>query len=363
MRDTNGQLGKAYLKDYIVRATPLLKEFLEKEKTEAINDKLGDIPLKLIETYSQLVSEGKGIRGALIELAYKACGGTDLERVLHASIFIELFHTAILIHDDFMDRDPFRRGIPAVHKTFEGIGKSLKVKIPADHYGNAVAVCIGDTGFYYSWKVLLDSGFAPAVILDAGKIYADYISRLGLGQALDLSITGAAKVSEEEALKVLLLKSAEYTAILPMKIGAALAGEEDIKRITAIENYAKCFGWAFQIQDDILGLFAKEEELGKPVGSDLREGKNTLLMIRLRKLGNQAQLEFQQKVLGNQDATVADVERMKNILKDSGTYQHVLDLGWKYTQEGTSYIPQVTSDKKIQEILESTIYYMMERTK
>ena len=130
-----------------------------------------------------------------------------------------------------------------------------------------------------------------------------------------------------------------------------------------MENYSRCFGWAFQIQDDVLGLYAKEEELGKPIGSDLREGKNTLLMINLRKLGTQNQKDFQNKMLGNQNITTEDVEKMKLILKESGTLQHVLDLGWEYVNEGKKYISDITADEEVAQTLESLIVYMMERTK
>jgi geranylgeranyl diphosphate synthase type I len=324
---------------------------------------LGDIPIELLKDYSEMVSQGKGIRGALIELAYLACGAADSQKILETSIFIELFHSAILIHDDFMDRDATRRGIEAIHSKYAKVGNRAGVKIPAEHYGNSIAVCLGDSGFYYSWKVLMNSSFSPEILVKAGQIYSDYIGRLGLGQALDMSIGGNNSASDEDALKVLFLKSVEYTSILPMKIGAILAGNTDKTVSIAMENFAKCLGWAFQIQDDILGLYAKEEELGKPIGSDLREGKNTLLMINLRKRGTPIQLEFQKKVLGNSLITLEDVTDMKNILKESGTLDYVLNLGNKYVADGISYIPQITSNKEIADTLESLIIYMVERTK
>ncbi len=358
-----GTKGKAYLKDYIVKAKPLLTDFLDKETKSAERENMGYLPLELLKDYSKMVSEGKGVRGALIELAYKACGGTDAQKVLNASIFIELFHSAILIHDDFMDRDSFRRGIETIHKKYERVGKETGVKISPEHYGNSIAVSLGDSGFYYSWKVLMQSEFSPDILVKVGQVYADYIGRLGLGQALDMSITGTKDISEKDALKVLFLKSVEYTSILPMKIGAILAGNSDQKITVAMENYAHCFGWAFQIQDDVLGLYAKEEELGKPIGSDLREAKNTLLMLNLRKLGTQEQRDFQNKMLGNQTITKEDVEKMKLILKESGTLQHVLNLGWEYVNEGKKYISDITVDEEIAQTLESLIVYMMERTK
>lgn len=359
----DGTLGKNYLKSYILQVRPMLKDFIESERTAAKNDSFGAIPDKLLEAYEEMVAEGKGIRGALINLVYKACGGIENEKILKASTFIELFHSAILIHDDYMDRDPTRRGLISVHKRFSKIGKDMHVCIPDDHYGNSLAVCIGDSGLFYSWKVLLASGFSPEYIIKAGEIFAYYIGRLGLGQALDMTTTSAQDLDEQEALKVLLVKSAEYTSILPMKIGAALAGEIDKAKLDAIENYARCFGWAFQIQDDILGLYAEEDELGKPLGSDLREGKNTLLMIDLRKNGTHEQLDFQKNILGSAHIKASDVTKMKDVLKECGSYDRVLKLGWNYVTEGSKYIPLITSDLATQQLLESLIFYMMERTK
>ena len=358
-----GTQGKDYLKQYIVKAKPLVQDFLSDEENRLNDEHFPDVAIDLLSAFKQMAVEGKGIRGALVELFYKACGGLESEKILKASIFIELFHAAILVQDDFMDSDPLRRGIPAIHKQFSDYGKKIGVKINPDHYGNSVATCIADSGFYYSWKVLLNSGFSPEIILSAGKQYAEYIARLGIGQAMDMSITGQINVKEEDALQVLLLKSAEYTSILPATIGALLAGEKDSKKLQNIKEYAKRFGWAFQIQDDILGLFSKEEELGKPVGSDLREGKNTLLMIHLRKSAVKEYTDFQNQVLGNSNISTQDVIKMKTILKDSGVYDKVLQLGWTYVKEAIEIVPQITSDEEIATILKSLAMYMMERTK
>jgi geranylgeranyl diphosphate synthase, type I len=359
----DGSKGKAYLKDYIQRIRPIVDDFFGRELAETRSEDFGLIATDLLQSYYQMVLAGKGIRGALVELAYMACGGTDAPRILKASTFIELFHSAILIHDDFMDRDTMRRGIETIHKQYEKQALTSGIKIPAEHYGYAQAVNIGDSGMFYSWKQLLASDFPSEHLVEAGKIFSYYIGRLGLGQAMDMAITGNDNISEKEAMKVLLSKTGEYTSILPMTVGAALAGEKNTARLEAIKKYALCFGWAFQIQDDVLGLFAKEQELGKPVGSDLREGKNTLLMIHLRRLGSPEQLEFQKYILGNVNVSSADTEKMKKILRDSGTLDHVLSIGNKYVQEGITYISEITADEDHAATLESLIVYMMERTK
>jgi geranylgeranyl diphosphate synthase type I len=357
----DGSLGKNYLKQYISDIRPLLASFFEEEIPNSAD--LGAVPQQLMEAFRDMISRGKGIRGSLVKLAYLACGGSNEDEITRVSPFMELFHSAILVHDDFMDRDPLRRGHETIHTQFEKVGERLGVKIPNGHYGNTMAVCIGDAGIYLSWKMLLSGNFPSEDLLRASNIYTDLIVRLALGQSLDMSITGTDDIKEEDVLKVLWTKSGEYTALLPLRVGAALAGEQDADRLEALENYARCLGWAFQIQDDILGLYAEEATLGKPVGSDIREGKNTLLMLHLRKNGTPEQLEFMERVLGNSDITEDDVKAMKQLLKDAGSYQHVLDLGFNYVEEGKKYIPQITENEELQNILESLLVFMMERTK
>jgi geranylgeranyl pyrophosphate synthase len=357
----NGQYGKEKLKEYIGAIQPVLGEFLDSEIEKS--KEFGDVQVLMIQTYKDMITAGKGIRGFLVKLGYEVCGGTESEKIIQASPFMELFHSAILMQDDFMDRDGFRRGLPAAHVVLAEKGEQLGVKVPPLHYGYSVAVCLSDAGIYLSWKKLIESGFDPESVIRASKIYYDYVVRLALGQSLDLTITGQENITEEEVLKVIWTKSGEYTALLPLLSGAALAGEENEEKLNNIKEYAKCFGWAFHIQDDILGLFGDESKLGKPIGSDLKEAKNTLLMLHLRKNGTPEQIEFQNELLGNENITPEQVEKMKQILIDAGSYDYVYELGLKYVDEGKKYIPLITKNEELQKVLESLLVYMMERVK
>ncbi len=356
-----GELGKKYLADYLAKSEPLFEEYLEKKIAEA--GKISKIPTELLKRFLATARRGKKIRGALTVLGYEAAGGKNEEAILDASLAIELFHAGILVHDDFMDEDYLRRGLPTLHKQFEEVGRAIKVNTSPLHYGEAMAVNVGDAAYYLSWEKLMNSKFPSELIVAAGKLFADYIIRVVHGQVLDITNTTIKSMTEEDILKVLRYKAAEYTGVLPMLTGATLGGLVDKDKFAAIKEYGLAFGWAFQIQDDLLGIFGDEEEFGKPVGSDLREGKNTLLMLHLSQHGNLDQRRFQRKVLGNKKITKDDVLKMRQILKAAGSYQYVVDLGWKYVAEGKTQIPLITSDKKLQEILELLIVYMMERVK
>ncbi len=357
----DGQLGKDYLKNYFEKTNPLFEEYLLQKISEA--GEISKIPMELLKRFLETARRGKKIRGALTVLGYEAMGGKDRNSILDTSLFIELFHAGVLVHDDFMDEDDIRRGLRTIHLQMEEIGRVIKVNTSPLHYGESMAVNVGDAAFYLSWEKLMNGNFPSEYLVEAGKIYADYIIRVVHGQVLDITNTSMQNITEDDVLKVFKYKAAEYTGVLPLLIGATLAGEKNKEKMKAIYDYGLAFGWAFQIQDDTLGLYGKEEEFGKPIGSDLREGKNTLFMLHLAKHGTSEEKDFQRKILGNKNLTKEDNDKMCEILKERGSYKYVIDLGWKYVEEGKHHIAKITKNKALQEILESLITYMMERTK
>ncbi len=355
-----GHLGKEYLKKYLRLSDPLFEKYLKtKEKESAKNDPLAG---EIIKRFTEIARRGKKIRGALVTLGYQAGGGAYDKKIIDASLFIELFHAGVLVQDDIQDRGDFRRGISTLHRQFEKRAKQIGVKINKYHYGEAIAMDAMTSAYYFSWEKLLGSDFPQDRLIKSGLMYSKFIQRLSDGQSLDITGASTKKTNERFVLNMLKLKSAEYTGILPLLSGAILAGVTDKKRLNAIEKFGLAFGWAFQIQDDILGLYGDEKEFGKPVGSDIIEGKNTLFMLYLAENGTPEQVRFMKRVLGNSKAKLTQIKKLKNILVEAGAYDHVVARGWKYVEQGKKYIPQITDDPKIREILESLIIYMMERT-
>ena len=357
----DGLLGKEYLKKYIKNVKSIINNRLKNEEEKAKD--VGNLPAEAVGYFNALAAEGKGIRGCLVCLGFEANGGKKMEDILETSTFIEIFHSGVLVHDDFMDRDNIRRGVETLNSIYKKYGEKIHVKTDPLHYGNSMAVSVGDATLYMSWETLLNAKFPPERIIEAGKIYAKYVIRLAHGQVLDITSGAHEDITENEVLNILWTKSGEYTSLLPLMVGATLVGEIPEKRKKAIENYARCFGWAFQIQDDFLGIFGEENETLKPITSDLREGKNTLFMFNLRKLGNNDQKAFQSAVLGREDVTKEDVYKMRDILRESGTLDNVLKKGWEYVDEGKKYIGDITDDRNMQNIFESLLVFMMERTK
>jgi len=347
----NNSLAETYLKDYQKKINIVFDNYQIKKITEA--KKIGIYPKDLTEKLFEMAKLGKKIRGALVVLGYQLGGGKKTNAIYDVSLSQELFHTGLLIHDDIMDNSNLRRGIKTIHKFYEELKSPL--------FGKSLAICIADAAFYMAWEKLLDSKFSLDCIINAAKIYTKYAIRVAHGQILDVYNNSLKNINEKDILKVMWIKSGEYSTLLPLRFGAALSGLKDRKRLTAIEKYAKCLGWAFQIKDDILGIFGDENKIGKSNLSDIKEGKFTLLMLYLLKHGNSNEIKIQKEIFGNPKSSEKELLAMRKILKDSNTLNYVTNLGWDYVKEGKKYIPQITKDKKIQDMLSSFLYFVMDR--
>ena len=342
------ELALNYLENYRKKTHHLFESFFKTKIKEA--KKVGNLPADLLKRFAKTATSGKKIRGALMVLGYEISNGDNLNAIYDASLFIELMHTGLLIHDDIMDNDDLRRGLPTLHKQYN-----------PEHLGRSMAINAGDVAFYLSWEKLMNSNFSTDKLVLAGKIYSEYLTRVIYGQILDIS--NLEIKSEDDILKVLRYKTAEYTGVFPLLVGAILGGMEDKKKLDLLKEYGLSLGWAFQIQDDILGLYGSEEKIGKPVGSDLREGKRTFFVYYMLKHGNNKQKEDLLSILGNKDISKQEIKETQGLFKEIGAYDYVVNLGWSYINKGKKTIPAITSNKKIQNLLASFLNYMMERTK
>ncbi len=362
------QLAWEYLENYRRQALPLLELFFHKQKEEA--KKVGELPAESLDYFHNLCRRGKFIRGAFITLGYHLGGGTKKGEILLPSLAIELFHTAILIHDDIMDEDNLRRGIKTAHTYFTDYARRTKIPQP-EHFGLSQAITLADTGFYLSWQLLLESSFSSSLKLKAGQELAKYISRLTYGQMLDITnetslttpLSGPAAAEEtlKRILKIFRYKTAEYTGSLPLILGYILAGGEE--KIEALYNYGLAFGWIFQIVDDLLGIFGQQEKLGKSLGSDLVQAKKTILVYYLLENDRQDLLNQLRKLLGKKKITPTDLEKAKQLFRDSAAYTKARQLSQTYLQEGLEMIPQLSSHSADQDLLESFLYLVLEREK
>jgi geranylgeranyl diphosphate synthase, type I len=296
----------AALVRYAREADPLLGEFLARKGRE-----LQGLPLDLAPVHGAITDYvlrgGKRMRGALVLLGCEAAG-SDPAQALRASIALELLHAYLLIHDDFMDGDELRRGGPTLHVS---LGKR------SAHLGDSLAVLAGSLCESWALELLLDAPVEPARTVAAGRLLSAALQQVIIGQSLDLCAPFEPPLDDSGVARLQELKTGSYTFELPLRIGAVLGGASDAV-LRALEGFARPLGVAFQIADDVLGTFGSPDVTGKPSGSDLREGKRTLLVARGLRMASPDDAAFLQDRLGRRDLSESDVDGMRAVLVRTG---------------------------------------------
>ncbi len=247
---------------------------------------------------------GKRLRGALVCWAYGAHGGRSADDVLGAAVAVELVHLSALIHDDVIDRADTRRGRPSVHARF------------ADRtHGANVAILLGDVVLAAA-PAALEGCAVPAAARDAARAALVRLQvEVGAGQLLDVDAAAGGRADVERALTIATLKSGRYSVGRPLELGALLAGA-DTAAAADLLQVGDPLGVAFQLRDDLLGVFGDPGETGKPAGADLVEGKRTLLVAEtLARLDAAGSTAFEAD-LGRDDPSA--VERLRTAVTTSG---------------------------------------------
>jgi geranylgeranyl diphosphate synthase, type I len=258
-------------------------------------------------------AEESAFRAALLAASYVANGGGGIADVVPAMIAIELLQTYLLIHDDWMDDDAVRRGGPAVHVT-------LREKLGSKPLGDAGAVLAGDLASAFAQQALLETPLAPARVIAAGRTFARIQEEVVVGQLSEMRATsegrGLPSLAAPTVEEIHERKTASYTVTGPLMLGAVLAGaDEDL--VAALARFGRPLGVAFQLRDDLLGVFGDPSATGKPIWNDLRQGKRTALVAEMR---GDARLA---RVLGRPDASREDLEDVVRAMETSGARARV----------------------------------------
>jgi geranylgeranyl diphosphate synthase type I len=280
------------------------------------------------------VAGGKRLRAALCYWSWRAHGGRtaddDARRtVLRVGAALELFQAAALVHDDVMDASDTRRGRPAAHRYFASLHRSQGWSGPPDQFGNAAAIVLGDLALIASDRVFAAALHdAPAAPGAAGPAYGHaravfdaMRTEVTAGQYLDLRAQALPWVAPEEeerrARAVVVSKSARYSVEHPLTLGAALAGAGP-DALDLCREVGLPLGEAFQLRDDVLGIFGDPSVTGKPTGDDLREGKRTVLIARALAAADDTQRDRLTGALGRRDLSDDDVAELRRLLRDTG---------------------------------------------
>lgn len=310
-----------------------------------------------------VLAGGKRLRAALMYYGYIGAGGTDEERMMETSVSIELIHTFLLVHDDIIDRDELRHGVPTLHRRYADFGKKFFPDMDTEHFGMSIALIIGDMLSAFGNDIIFRSGFPRDRVFNALSKLQGIVAFTAIGQARDVYMEYKRTASEEEIIRMYTNKTAKYTIEGPIHLGMALAGAQK-ELLDAVSHYAVPLGIAFQIQDDILGIFGTPKRLGKPVGSDIKEGKVTLLVSRALRDGTPAQQRRITEILMlGERLSVADVEEFRALMKATGALDGARNLAAQYVNDGKQAL-EVLHDKlhpRAYHFLSSIAEYMIVR--
>jgi geranylgeranyl diphosphate synthase type I len=292
---------------------------------------IGDELKPLVSAVGALLQGGKRLRAAFLYWGYRAGGGPDSEAVIRAATSMEFFQAAALLHDDVMDDSDTRRGMPAAHRRLADEHTAAGWAGSGDRFGIAGAILGGDLCLIWSDELLATSGWSVAELARARPVYDRMRTQLMGGQFLDVleAARGWNGLSTQEriarARRVIRYKSAKYSIEHPLLIGAA-AADVSTPDLAALSAYGLDLGEAFQLRDDLLGVYGDPAQTGKPAGDDLREGKRTVLVALTLDQASPSTVVLFDKLLGAPGLNERGVDDLRALITASGAPDRVEEM-------------------------------------
>jgi geranylgeranyl diphosphate synthase type I len=245
----------------------------------------------------------------------------DEDALVRACASLELLHASALVHDDLMDASDTRRGRPATHRLFEDEHREAQWRGDPEQYGAAAAILLGDLLLSWSDELLRRCGLPITQVAPALEVFDRCRAEVIAGQFLDVSVQARGRADVETAMTVLRYKSAKYSIERPLHIGAALGGA-DSAAMSELSAFGLPLGEAFQLRDDLLGVFGDPDATGKPAGDDLIEGKRTVLVALALDSAEPAAATLLDRSLGTA-LSVEQVAELRGIIDASGAHAQV----------------------------------------
>lgn len=342
---------KSELAKFLKVFEPYQKKYFERKIKEVSN--YPNLISRFYKDLADFSAGGKKLRAFLVYLGYKV-GNVKVSplRVMPICLAVELVHNFLLIHDDIIDQSDKRRGRPTIHKRY---GKS------GSHYGISQAIVIGDLVCLEAIKLINESVDEVGLKTRLLEKFIKTIIETVYGQALDVDYSQK-RPNLDKILDVTNLKTARYSFVGPLTIGAILSGSGN-GTIDALSEFGMSLGTAFQLQDDILGVFGNEKTLGKSNLSDMREGKNTLLFYKTRELAGGIDSKKLEKIWGNQNSTKNDLKMIQEIITKTGSLKWCQHQMTKLAQNAKKSIPQITEDSHYRKVLLEIADFVINRQK
>lgn len=311
-----------------------------------------------VEARFQGMAGGKALRGMLTLIGYGAARGTVRAETVHLAAIIELIHAVMLIHDDVMDRDPVRRGKPSAFAQY----RTLAGKHPdASHLGMSLAMCAGDIGILHAMRLLSAFAGRSSAAMRAATHVGHCCTETALGQLEDVVLSaGMTPITERAIIRMLIGKTARYSCSMPLVAGAYLGGGS-AKLIQTLDALGEDLGLIFQLRDDELGLFGTTEAIGKPAGSDIREGKQTLYRFYLEQVITSQELRRLHTIYGNASATDADFEYVRTLTREYKVDAKVARLVRRREQHARTLLDSLRIPVVYRTLLEDVLSYVTRR--
>ncbi|MGV8969614.1 MAG: polyprenyl synthetase family protein [Microbacteriaceae bacterium] len=296
------------------RVDAVLERFFSLAKKRA--SAIGTHYVTLWETLEENTRGGKRFRPRMVISAYESLGGTDLEAAANVGAAFELLHTALIVHDDVIDHDFVRRGMANVSGSYRRAamerGSSERV---AEHSGLSAAVIAGDLALFNSYRLIDRSGVSGDVRERLLDVMDEALFASAAGELIDVDFSSTtAMPSVDDILEMERLKTAVYSFESPLQAGAILAGASE-EVIRSLGDFGREIGIAYQIIDDLLGVFGKEESTGKTTVGDLREGKRTVMISHAASTPEWSSIEA---LIGKPNLTDAEADFVREVLTSCG---------------------------------------------
>ncbi len=319
---------------YSVQSRALIEEnlinFINKKKNENIPTVFKK--QNALELLEKFVLRGKMIRGTLFLLSLEMMGEKITDEYLDVACSIELVHSALLIQDDIIDNDRTRRGHDTIFVEYEKRGERIHAANKG-HYGISIGIVVADMAIFLAMDLL--SHYQGMFLQKLLEFYAHEIYLVSIAEGIDSEL-GQSEIEpkKEDIYAVYKYKTARYTFSLPFVMAGIIAGNQ--KEAKIFEELGELIGLIFQLKDDVIGLFGDEKTIGKPVGSDIRENKKTLIRVLLYEHVNQSEKKNLEDAFGNKNITFSQIENVKTLVKKykiidviNGEIDEIMNRAWR----------------------------------
>lgn len=341
---------KDFSEKYIVQIERNIEEYYKSKKDNKREwlDRIYD------DIIQYCLRPGKRIRPLLLIAGYESSGKTADSEIIKISAVLEIMHSFLLIHDDIIDKAEIRRGDEALHLKYRNQYKdSTRIKT----VGEDVGMIVGDMMAFNCIEIISCSNIDVKLKNEFFKIFAETYEYTAWGQLLDIINSMPYEIIEDEniPLEISLYKTSYYTIANPLIMGAMLSGVTDNNQLAKIREFALPLGLAFQIRDDILGVFANDSDIGKSAQSDILEEKNTLLIQKTLQNLNPQEKEIFEELFLLENKTADDVEKIKSFIGKSGSEQYCRNKVNELNQEAMEKLENLKFNDNIKLVLQDLI--------